>query len=459
MRKLRTIEMQRLSVDDFHSASKLPLVVVLDDVRSMYNVGSVFRTCDAFRITAIYLCGITATPPHNEIHKTALGAENSVDWAYFPTATAAVERLKAEGFRTLAVEQAEGSTPLQHAFTEPISSCTPHHSPLPAHASSPVAVVFGNEVKGVGQQVIDICDGCVEIPQFGTKHSMNVAVSVGMVLWEIVKNNIHHLQFPWCSSPSRLRQWGAQARVLAIDADDTLWDCQSHFDEMEQWYCRYLSRYGTKDVISSELFAVERGNMPELGYGSKAVIISLVENALRVSGGKVSADDIGAIIERGRRLLHLPATPLPGVLHTLQYLRRNGNYRMVLFTKGDILEQQQKLHRSGLRTYFDDVVIVADKHREEYSRLCGRYGVSPRELIMVGNSFKSDIQPAIAAGCRAIYIPYYLTWKYEEATPFEHEDIIVLKQFSEFAGLIADATEPPALCSCRQQPCTQQNRN
>lgn len=175
MKKLRTIEMERLTVDEFKQADKLPLIVVLDDVRSMHNVGSVFRTGDAFRIEAVYLCGITSTPPMAEIHKTALGAEDSVTWKYFDTALQAVEDLKADGYEVYSVEQAHGSTMLQN-FT-PINN-------------KKYAVVLGNEVKGVHQEVIDASDGCLEIPQFGTKHSMNVSVTGGIIIWHFAKNII-----------------------------------------------------------------------------------------------------------------------------------------------------------------------------------------------------------------------------------------------------------------------------
>lgn len=161
--------MNRLTVDDFKRADKMPLVVVLDDVRSMYNVGSIFRTGDAFRIEAVYLCGISATPPHAEIHKTALGAEDSVDWKYFKTAAEAVGALKAEGYTVYAVEQAEGSTMLHDFVPEP---------------GRRYAVIMGNEVKGVHQEVIDMSDGCIEIPQYGTKHSMNVSVTAGIVIYK-----------------------------------------------------------------------------------------------------------------------------------------------------------------------------------------------------------------------------------------------------------------------------------
>lgn len=172
MKKLRTIEMQRLTVEEFREAEKLPLVVVLDDVRSMHNVGSVFRTGDAFRIERVCLCGITSTPPSAEIHKTALGAEDSVVWQYYPSALEAVEALKAEGYEILSIEQVHGSTMLQD-FT-PLSG-------------KKYAVVFGNEVKGVRQEVVDASDGCLEIPQFGTKHSLNVSVTAGIVIWHFAK--------------------------------------------------------------------------------------------------------------------------------------------------------------------------------------------------------------------------------------------------------------------------------
>ena len=166
MRKLRTIEMNRLSVDAFKEAPKMPLIVVLDDVRSMYNIGSVFRTSDAFRV---------------EIHKTALGGEDSVTWRYFATAQEAVEELHRNNYHVFAIEQCEGSTLLQELKIDN----SPSSFLLPP--SSKYAVVFGNEVKGVHQEVVDQCDGCIEIPQFGTKHSMNVSVTAGIVIWEFAR--------------------------------------------------------------------------------------------------------------------------------------------------------------------------------------------------------------------------------------------------------------------------------
>lgn len=164
--------MNRLTPEEFKSTSKLPLVVVLDNVRSMHNVGSVFRTADAFLIEAVYLCGITCTPPHAEIHKTALGAENTVDWQHFADTHDAVSQLKADGYVVFAIEQAVGSTLLPDLQLDP---------------NQKYAVILGNEVKGVQQSVVDNCDGCIEIPQYGTKHSLNVSVTGGVIIWEFFR--------------------------------------------------------------------------------------------------------------------------------------------------------------------------------------------------------------------------------------------------------------------------------
>ena len=198
MRKLRTIEMNRLSVEEFKEADKLPLIVVLDDVRSLHNVGSVFRSADAFRVEAVYLCGITATPPNAEIHKTALGGEDSVDWRYVERTEDAVEELHRQGVFVYSVEQVEGSTKLQELNTQ---HSNPHHSssnnsshntsstPITQHSTpnTRYAIIMGNEVKGVKQSVVDMSDGCLEIPQFGTKHSLNVSVTTGIVIWEFAR--------------------------------------------------------------------------------------------------------------------------------------------------------------------------------------------------------------------------------------------------------------------------------
>ncbi len=172
MKKLKITELNRLSNEEFKDAKKTPLIIILDNVRSLHNIGSVFRTSDAFLVKSVYLCGICSTPPHAEIHKTALGAENTVDWEYFEDATQAVKKLKEQGYTVFAIEQAEGSTMLEDVVLD---------------KNQQYAVVLGNEVKGVQQAVIDLCDGCIEIPQYGTKHSLNVSVTSGIIIWEFAK--------------------------------------------------------------------------------------------------------------------------------------------------------------------------------------------------------------------------------------------------------------------------------
>lgn len=173
MRKLEMDELNRLSVDQFKQSEKVPVVVVLDNIRSMHNVGSVFRTCDAFLLRAVYLCGYTPQPPHRDIHKTALGATETVAWKYFPTTLEAVEELKQEGYSTWAIEQVENSVPLNK---------------FSYNQESPLAVVFGNEVEGVDANVVKACQGSIEIPQLGMKHSLNISVAAGIVLWELVRD-------------------------------------------------------------------------------------------------------------------------------------------------------------------------------------------------------------------------------------------------------------------------------
>jgi len=169
MRKLKVTELNRLTEEEFKQSEKIPLVVVLDHVRSLNNVGSVFRTSDAFRVKSIFLCGITAQPPHAEIHKTALGAENSVEWHYYKDTLEAINQLKTEGYTICAIEQVENSTMLDQ---------------LKIDKDKRYAIILGNEVKGVQQEVVNASDMSIEIPQFGTKHSLNVSISAGIVIWD-----------------------------------------------------------------------------------------------------------------------------------------------------------------------------------------------------------------------------------------------------------------------------------
>lgn len=168
-------ELGRKSVEEFRQSEKIPIIIVLENIRSAYNVGSVFRTSDAFLIEAIYIIGYSAKPPHKEIKKTALGAEETVDWKYFKTTAEAVEELRGNGFNVYAAEQAEGSFKLNAIGFEP---------------EEKIAVIFGNEVTGVEQSTIGLCDGCLEIPQLGMKHSLNIATAAGVVLWELVRTRM-----------------------------------------------------------------------------------------------------------------------------------------------------------------------------------------------------------------------------------------------------------------------------
>ena len=178
MQKLSMIDLDRISIDEFRQARKIPLVIVLDNIRSQHNTGSVFRTADAFRVDKIYLCGITATPPNREIQKSALGATESVNWEYFESTSIAIDALKSEGFTIIAAEQATGSIRPEELNIE---------------QDKKYALILGNEVMGVDDEVMKKCDLCIEIPQFGTKHSLNVSVSAGILMWEFFKK---HRQYP-----------------------------------------------------------------------------------------------------------------------------------------------------------------------------------------------------------------------------------------------------------------------
>jgi tRNA G18 (ribose-2'-O)-methylase SpoU len=172
MRKLENSELNRKSINDFKDATKTPLIIILDDIRSLNNIGSVFRTSDAFLVEKIFLCGITATPPNKEIHKTALGATETVSWEYSENVLEVIEKLKSEGVKVYAIEQVESSIFLQDFEIE---------------SDQKYALVFGNEVFGVAQKAVEICNGTIEIPQLGTKHSLNIAVSAGIVIWDFFK--------------------------------------------------------------------------------------------------------------------------------------------------------------------------------------------------------------------------------------------------------------------------------
>ena len=233
-------------------------------------------------------------------------------------------------------------------------------------------------------------------------------------------------------------------KVIAFDADDTLWDCQSHFEEVEEHLYSLIAPYCENP--KRELFETESGNMADLGYGCKAFTISILETAMRVAGNDLSTSTLAELLRHCKQLLHLPATPLPGVETTLAALKLkmdDGRWKMedvrckmVVFTKGELQDQENKLKRSGLLQYFDDVEITSDKSEKEFLALCEHQQIAPSELLMIGNSLKSDITPALAIGASAIYIPFHVTWQLEHVEEFEHERMVRIEKFSEILKFI-----------------------
>ncbi len=222
-------------------------------------------------------------------------------------------------------------------------------------------------------------------------------------------------------------------RVIAFDADDTLWDCQSHFERVENHLYQLIAPYC--ETPARELFQTESGNMADLGYGCKAFTISIIETALRVAGDHLSAAELTDLLNDCKSLLHLPATPLPEVEETLQRLQA-WPYRLVVFTKGELQDQENKLKRSGLAKYFSHVEITSDKTELEFQQLCEHLGILPSQLLMVGNSLKSDIAPALAVGASAIHIPFHVTWQLEHFEDIEHERLVKIAHFNEIIHIL-----------------------
>lgn len=231
-------------------------------------------------------------------------------------------------------------------------------------------------------------------------------------------------------------------KVIAFDADDTLWDCQSHFERVEEHLYSLIAPYCENPKL--ELFNTESGNMADLGYGCKAFTISILETAMRVAGNDLSVSTLSDLLKDCKQLLHLPATPLPEVEETLKELRERcdslqrtvDSYKLVVFTKGELQDQENKLKRSGLLKYFDDVEITSDKSQAEFLALCEHQQIHPSELLMVGNSLKSDIAPALAIGASAIYIPFHVTWQLEHVEDFDHEQMVKVEHFSEILDYV-----------------------
>ena len=225
-------------------------------------------------------------------------------------------------------------------------------------------------------------------------------------------------------------------KAVVFDADDTLWSNEPLFRAAEQECFEVLAGYGTPEWLNAELYKTELANMAELGYGAKAFILSMLETAVRVSGGKIDSSRMMKIEQAGRRILRNPATPLDGVEETLTRMRQSGRYRMAILTKGELLDQSNKIERSGLRKYFDFVDIVIEKTPEVYGELCGRLGVAPPEMLMVGNSFKSDIDPVLKIGGKGVYIPSEMTWQHEKVEEYEHDGLVRAGKFRELVDIL-----------------------
>ncbi|MBR1933501.1 MAG: HAD family hydrolase [Prevotella sp.] len=218
--------------------------------------------------------------------------------------------------------------------------------------------------------------------------------------------------------------------IIVFDADDTLWDCQGHFEQVMQQLYTMLEPWTDRETAARELFATERQNMPQLGYGTKAFTLSMMETAMRVSRYEMPARQLAQLQQLCYGLLHLPATPLPEVVTTLDSLQRQGR-RMVVFTKGELLDQEHKLQRSGLLPYFEHVEITSDKGQAEFLALCRKLNVEPGQMMMVGNSLRSDIAPALAIGAWGVHIPFHVTWELEFHDDFEHPRLRRIAHFGE----------------------------
>jgi len=225
-------------------------------------------------------------------------------------------------------------------------------------------------------------------------------------------------------------------RVIAFDADDTLWDCQSWFDKVEQQCCELLSPWATAREVSEGLFATESKNLALTGYGTKAFTLSLIENAVQVSHEQLTGEVVRQLLALGKELLLFPTTPLPEVQETLEQLSLSRKFQLVVFTKGELLDQENKLNRSGLEKYFSHMETVSNKTETEYRQLCENLDVAPEQTVMVGNSFRSDIAPALAAGAFAIHIPYHVVWELEKSEEFPHERLRKIKHFGEILKIL-----------------------
>ncbi len=225
-------------------------------------------------------------------------------------------------------------------------------------------------------------------------------------------------------------------KLIIFDADDTLWENEPLFREAEHRWADVLSGYGTREDRLARLFNVEMGNIEELGYGVKSFIINMIEAAIDITGGSLSSEQTGAIIKIGRSILSNPATPMPGVAETLAEIRKRVSCPIVMYTKGELLDQNRKARRSGLVPLFDEVIVVSRKSEDSYRALCRRFGIRPDELLSVGNSLKSDIGPVIALGGWGIHIPFHITWEHEKADPIDSPRLRTIASFPQLLELL-----------------------
>lgn len=224
-------------------------------------------------------------------------------------------------------------------------------------------------------------------------------------------------------------------QVIGFDADDTLWVNETYFMETEQAFCSLLSPFADAATVSSALFRTEIQNMPLYGYGVKAYMLSVLETAMKISNGQVPTDTLQHIIRLGKEQLCKPVTLLPGVEETLSALRTR--YKLIVVTKGDLLDQEQKLIRSGLAHYFHHVEILSDKTEKEYNKLLKHLDIQPEQFLMVGNSIKSDILPPLNLGCRTMYVPFRTTWVHEqEEPPMSHPHFHEVREINEIISLL-----------------------
>ena len=222
--------------------------------------------------------------------------------------------------------------------------------------------------------------------------------------------------------------------IICFDADDTLWDNQSHYDSVEEQWLEVMKPYGTPQYLHDVLFKVEKKNMPTMGYGTKAFCLSLIETALKLSRQTIPLTELQKIYDFSTWLLSMPATPFDGVQPTLSQL--SADYTLVCLTKGDLLDQQNKLRRSGLKPYFNHIEIVAEKTVGIYANLCHRYSTTPSHFVMTGNSFKSDIDPVLQIGGYGIHIPFKRMWAYEKAEEYTHDKLFKINSFQEIPQII-----------------------